>query len=123
MTLTLITLAFGSVLVLSLSALLLELGKECRRCPVSGPAAGAATLSVLGAFGSMGLGIVALFAAFAGELSLGSLPTALVSTGGAAVVLGIGFSIAATALRDALTRARREVREDTTLARLQEEAA
>ncbi len=112
MMLTLVTLAFGCALVLALSALLLELGKECRRCPIAGPSAGAATLGVIGAFSSMGIGVVALFAAFAGELMLGSLPTSLVAVGGAAVTLGIGFSIAATTLRDALTRARREVRED-----------
>jgi hypothetical protein len=104
-----ITLAFGSVLVFALSFLLVELGKECRRCPVSGPAAAAGTISVLGAFASMGLGVVAIFAA------LGSLPTALVATGGAAVTLGIGFSVAATTLRDVLARARREAREDAAL--------
>ena len=113
--LTMITLAFGSVLVFALSFLLVELGKECRRCPVSGPAAAAGTISVLGAFASMGLGVVAIFAAFAGQLALGSLPTALVATGGAAVTLGIGFSVAATTLRDVLARARREAREDAAL--------
>ena len=116
MTLTLITLAFGSLLVFALSFLLVELGKECRRCPISGPAAAAGTISVLGAFASMGLGIVAMFAAFAGELSLGALPTALVAVGGAAVTHGIGFSVAATTLRDVLARARREAREDAATA-------
>ncbi len=111
MTLILLTLGTGIVVVMGLSMLLLELGKECRKCPTTGPAATAATLSVMGAFTSIGFGVVALFAAFAGELHLGSLPTALVSTGGAAVVLGIGFSIAATALRDALSRAGRETNE------------
>lgn len=109
---TLITLVIGCILVLSLSRLLLELGKECRTCPYSGAAAGVATLSVLGAFTSMGLGVVAVFAAFANSISMGDLPNMLVATGMTAVSLGIGFSIAATALKDALLTARREARTD-----------
>ncbi len=120
---TILTLGVGGVLVTGLSSLLLELGKECRRCPVSGPAARVATLSALGAFASMGLGIVALIAAFAGQMRLGDLPTTLVATGGAAVALGIGFSIAATSLRDALLRVRQEARADKAEARATQEAA
>jgi len=60
----------------------------------------------------MGLGTTALVAAFAGEMSLGDLPQALVAVGGIAVTLGIGFTIAATTLRDALLRVRQEARAD-----------
>lgn len=110
--LTLITLGTGALTVFGLSALLLILGRGARNCPVSGPAAMGATITVLGAYLSMGLGIAALLAAFAGEMHLGGLPTMLVAAGGTAIVAGIGFTIAATTLRDALIRVRQEARAD-----------
>lgn len=107
-----VTLASGTAIVGALSMLLHELGKEMRSCPISGAASRGATLSVMGAYASMGLGVVALIAAFADRLTIGALPTALVSIGGAALALGIGFSVAAAALRDALLTVRREARAD-----------
>lgn len=109
---TLLSLGSGTAILIGLTVVLRTLGKEAEACPVTGAAAKLAALGVLGAFVSIGLGIVFLIGAFAGQMSVGAFPTGLVGAGLSAMILGIAFSVAATTLRDTLTNLRREARAD-----------
>lgn len=101
-------LALGVISVLALSATLTAIGRAARSCPVSGAAAGVATLGVTGAFAAIGLGVVSLIGAVSAEARAAPITVALGQYGSASVMLGIAFAIAAVSLREALSRAVRE---------------
>lgn len=101
-------LAAGALSVLALAWLLGQIGRAARDCPVSGPAARAATLGVVGAFAAIGLGVVAMIGAVASEIDAAPVAASLGQYGAASVLLGISFAIAASTLREALSQAMRE---------------
>lgn len=97
----------GGVAVPLLSGLLIALGRAARRCPIAGPAAGAATIGVVGSFAAISSGGILLIL---GWLAANPEPLAgarYFAAGLALVSAGVGFAIAASALRSALFEARR----------------
>lgn len=116
-------LAAGLALVIGLCLALAGLGRAARDCPVSGPAARSATLGVVGAFASIGLGVVASIGALFLEVDLKPAAATLGQFGVTAVSLGVGFAIAASALRESLSRVTRERLAAVEIARREAEIA
>ena len=100
------TFALGAVAVFGLSALLWAMGREAGRCPVSGQAARAATMALIGGFVPLALGLILVIAAWVngrGDLTVQEGATAV---GFAWIAGGVGFTLAATTLRDTLRQVR-----------------
>lgn len=84
----------------ALSALLWSIGRAASACPVSGPSARSASIAVIGAYASIALGIIVLIAALGVETGVDETKRLLAQLGAAAIINGVGFSIAASTLRD-----------------------
>lgn len=93
---------FSIAMIAVLSSLLWRLGREASRCPVSGGAALGATIAVVGAYASIAFGLVAIVGALGAGAQIDALKLSLAQIGASALISGIGFSIAAATLRDAL---------------------
>ena len=92
----------GAAIVAGLAQLLRSVGREMARCPVNGAASRATSLVVLGVFVSMGLGATGVVAALVSAARTDTASEVVMGTGIVAILLGIGFSIAATVLRDVM---------------------
>lgn len=99
---------FATAIITVLSNLLWRLGREASKCPVSGGAALGATIAIVGAYASIAFGLVALVGALGAGLTVDPLKLGLAQIGAAALIAGIGFSIAASTLRDSLAEVLRQ---------------
>lgn len=96
----------------TMTALLWAIGRAASACPVSGRAVRGVALAVIGAYACITLGLIALIGALGVETDLGDARRLFAQIGAAALAAGVGFSIAAATLRDAVERLAPPVRPD-----------
>ena len=115
----LMTFGLGAMAVAGLTALLWAMGREAGRCPLSGQAARAATMALIGGFVPLALGLILVIAAWVNGHGDLTVQEGALAVGFAWMAGGVGFTLAATTLRDTL----RQVRLDAFATRVAEEAA
>jgi len=89
----------------SLAAVLVLIGRAASDCPETGGAARVASLVVTTGFSAIGAGVILLIASALPVLMQGRVMGLYVALGLVALVLGVGFYNAASAMREILSAA------------------